>query len=118
MADLVDLVVIGYPDETTAEKAYEVVLQLEHDLVLQVAGAAVVVKHGDGGLRWSPRPGRRGRAPVASTLANVRVIELPGQGHMPRAPRPSCERAPSPASSSRWSPGDELGSTVALPLPL
>ena len=60
MADLVDLVVIGYPDETTAEKAYEVVLQLEHDLVLQVAGAAVVVKHGDGGLRWSPRPGDEG----------------------------------------------------------
>jgi hypothetical protein len=28
VTDGVDLVVIGYPDETTAEKAYEVVVQL------------------------------------------------------------------------------------------
>jgi hypothetical protein len=34
MADGVELVVIGYPDEATAEKAYEVVVQLEHDLVI------------------------------------------------------------------------------------
>lgn len=34
LAEVVDLVVIGYPDEATAEKAYEVVVQLEHDLVM------------------------------------------------------------------------------------
>jgi uncharacterized membrane protein len=57
MADLVDLVVIGYPDEATAEKAYEVVLQLEHDLVMQVAGAAVVVKHPDGKAKMVTKTG-------------------------------------------------------------
>ena len=57
MADLVDLVVIGYPDEATAEKAYEVVLQLEHDLVMQVAGAAVVVKHADGKAKMVTKTG-------------------------------------------------------------
>jgi hypothetical protein len=39
VTDGVDLVVIGYPDETTAEKAYEVVMQLSHDLIMQVAGS-------------------------------------------------------------------------------
>jgi hypothetical protein len=34
MADGVGLVVIDYPDEATAEKAYEVVVQLEHDVVM------------------------------------------------------------------------------------
>jgi uncharacterized membrane protein len=57
MADLVDLVVIGYPDEATAEKAYEVVLGLEHDLVMQVAGAAVVVKHADGKAKMVTKTG-------------------------------------------------------------
>jgi cation diffusion facilitator family transporter len=57
MADLVDLVVIGYPDEATAEKAYEVVLGLEHDLVMQVAGAAVVVKHADGKAKMITKTG-------------------------------------------------------------
>ena len=48
MTDLVDLVVIGYADEATAERAYDVVVQLEHDLVMQVAGAAVVAKDAEG----------------------------------------------------------------------
>jgi hypothetical protein len=34
-----DLVDIGHPDEATAEKAYEVVVQLQHDLIMQVAGS-------------------------------------------------------------------------------
>jgi uncharacterized membrane protein len=57
VADLVDLVVIGYPDEATAEKAYEVVLQLQHDLVMQVAGAAVVAKDADGKAKMVTKTG-------------------------------------------------------------
>ena len=41
MTDLVDLVVIGYADEATAERAYDVVVQLEHDLVMQVQHVAI-----------------------------------------------------------------------------
>ena len=54
---MADLVVIGYPDEATAERAFEVVSQLEHDLVVQVVGAAVVVKHPDGKTRMVARTG-------------------------------------------------------------
>jgi uncharacterized membrane protein len=57
MADGVDLVVIGYPDEATAEKAYEVVVQLEHDLVMQVAGAAVVAKDAHGKAKMVTKTG-------------------------------------------------------------
>ena len=57
MADSVDLVVIGYPDEATAEKAYEVVVQLQHDLIMQVAGAAVVAKDAEGKARMVTKTG-------------------------------------------------------------
>ena len=50
-----DLVVIGYPDEATAEKAYEVVGQLQHDLAMQVAGAAV--KDADGKAKMVTKTG-------------------------------------------------------------
>ena len=54
---MADLVVIGYPDEATADKAYAVVGQLEHDLVMQVHGAAVVVKHADGETKMVTKTG-------------------------------------------------------------
>ncbi len=54
---MADLVVIGYPDEATAEKAYAVVGQLEHDLVMHVHGAAVVVKHADGQTKMVTKTG-------------------------------------------------------------
>jgi uncharacterized membrane protein len=54
---MADLVVIGYPDEATAEKAYEVVGQLEHDLVMQVAGAAVVAKDAEGKAKMETKTG-------------------------------------------------------------
>jgi uncharacterized membrane protein len=57
VAELVDLVVIGYPDEATAEKAYEVVVQLQHDLIMQVAGAAVVAKDADGKTKMVTKTG-------------------------------------------------------------
>lgn len=40
---MAELVVIGYPDEATAESAFESLGQLQHDLVIDLAGAAVVV---------------------------------------------------------------------------
>jgi len=57
VTDGVDLVVIGYPDEATAEKAYEVVVQLQHDLIMQVAGAAVVAKDADGKAKMVTKTG-------------------------------------------------------------
>ena len=54
---MADLVVIGYPDEATADKAYAVVGQLEHDLVMHVHGAAVVVKHADGQTKMVTKTG-------------------------------------------------------------
>ncbi|MFI5259926.1 MAG: DUF1269 domain-containing protein [Candidatus Limnocylindrales bacterium] len=54
---MADLVVIGYPDEATADKAYAVVGQLEHDLIMQVHGAAVVVKHPDGQTKMVTKTG-------------------------------------------------------------
>ena len=57
MTDGVDLVVIGYPDEATAEKAYEVVVQLQHDLIMQVAGSAVVAKDAEGKAKMVTRTG-------------------------------------------------------------
>ena len=57
---MADLVVIGYPDETTAERAYDVVGQLEQDLVMQVAGAAVVVKDADGKAKMVTKTGATG----------------------------------------------------------
>ena len=54
---MADLVVIGYPDEATADKAYMVVGQLEHDLIMHVHGAAVVVKHPDGQTKMVTKTG-------------------------------------------------------------
>ena len=54
---MADLVVIGYPDEATADKAYVVVGQLEHDLIMHVHGAAVVVKHPDGQTKMVTKTG-------------------------------------------------------------
>ncbi|MGO9180374.1 MAG: DUF1269 domain-containing protein [Candidatus Limnocylindrales bacterium] len=54
---MADLVIIGYPDEATAEKAHEVVGQLEHDLIMHVHGAAVVVKHADGQAKMVTKTG-------------------------------------------------------------
>ena len=54
---MADLVVIGYPDEATAEKAYEVVAQLQHDLIMEVSGAAVVVKDAEGKAKMTTKTG-------------------------------------------------------------
>lgn len=45
---MADLVVIGYTDVATAQQAYDVVGQLQHDLVMQTSGAAVVAKDANG----------------------------------------------------------------------
>jgi uncharacterized membrane protein len=46
-----DLIVIGYPDETTADAALEEVERLQQDLVLEVEGAGAVVRHADGKVK-------------------------------------------------------------------
>jgi len=57
---MADLVVIGYPDEATAEKAYEVVGKLQYDLVMQVHGAAVVTKDAAGKTKTVTKTGTVG----------------------------------------------------------
>ena len=54
---MAELIVIGYPDQATAEKAYATVQQLEHDLVVQVAGAAVVKKDAEGKVEMVTKTG-------------------------------------------------------------
>jgi len=51
--NMAELVVIGYPDEPTAEKALAVLGELQHDLVVDLAGAAVVVADADGKVKMA-----------------------------------------------------------------
>ena len=37
-----DLIVIGYPDETTAQKVWEELVKLEHDYLVDLEDAAVI----------------------------------------------------------------------------
>jgi uncharacterized membrane protein len=46
-----ELVVIGYPDEGTAQRVVSTLRGLQRDLVVEMAGAAVVVKDKDGQLK-------------------------------------------------------------------
>lgn len=43
-----DLIVIGYPDEDTGEKAYEEAQRLAEDLVLETSALGLVVRSADG----------------------------------------------------------------------
>lgn len=45
---MADLVVIGYKDVATAQQAYDIVGQLQHELIMQTSGAAVVSKDMNG----------------------------------------------------------------------
>jgi uncharacterized membrane protein len=50
---MAELVVIGYPDEATAEKAQAALAQLQHELVVDLAGSAVVVADANGKVRMT-----------------------------------------------------------------
>jgi uncharacterized membrane protein len=50
---MAELVVIGYPDEPTAESALEALGRLERGLVVDLAGAAVVVADANGKIKMS-----------------------------------------------------------------
>ena len=50
---MAELVVIGYPDEATAEKAQATLAQLQHDLVVDLAGSAVCVADANGKVRMT-----------------------------------------------------------------
>jgi uncharacterized membrane protein len=54
---MADLVVIGYPNVETAEKALETVGQLQRDLIVEVGGAAVVKKDADGKVEMVTKTG-------------------------------------------------------------
>src|ERR1700761_7540863 len=48
---MADLIAIGYPDTTTAEKAMDEVATLTHDLVIQPDAVAAIVRTPDGKFR-------------------------------------------------------------------
>src|SRR3954454_1245436 len=50
---MAELVVIGYPDERTAERALATLGNLQQDLVIDLAGAAVVVADANGKVSMS-----------------------------------------------------------------
>ena len=45
-----DLIVIGYPDETTAQKVWEELVKLEHDYLVDLEDAAVIRRDTKGKL--------------------------------------------------------------------
>jgi uncharacterized membrane protein len=54
---MAELVVIGYPDVETAQKALDTVHELEKDLILQTGGAAVVRKTPEGKVEMVTKTG-------------------------------------------------------------
>jgi len=50
---MAELVVIGYPDERTAERALATLGNLQQDLVIDLAGAAVVVADAEGKIKMT-----------------------------------------------------------------
>lgn len=54
---MAELVLIGYPDVETAQKAHETVRQLENDLVMRTGGAAVVRKTLEGEVEMVTKTG-------------------------------------------------------------
>jgi len=50
---MAELVVIGYPDERTAERALATLGNLQQDLVIDLAGAAVVVADAEGKVKMT-----------------------------------------------------------------
>jgi uncharacterized membrane protein len=48
---MAELVVIGYPDEATAERAYETTMDLQREFIVDLASAAVVTRGNDGRIR-------------------------------------------------------------------
>lgn len=46
-----DLIIIGYPDEETGERAYEEVQRLQREMVVDLETASLVVKRPDGKLK-------------------------------------------------------------------
>jgi uncharacterized membrane protein len=54
---MAELLVIGYPDDETANKALDTVHELEKDLIMQTGGAAVVHKTTDGKVEMVTKTG-------------------------------------------------------------
>jgi uncharacterized membrane protein len=48
---MAEIVVIGYPDEATAEKAWATLGQLQHDLIVDLADSAVVTRDLEGKIK-------------------------------------------------------------------
>lgn len=59
---MAELLVVGYPDVDTADKALDTVHQLEKDLILQAGGAAIVKKTTAGKVEMVTRTGASGAA--------------------------------------------------------
>ena len=57
---MAELLVIGYPDDDTAQKALDTIAELEKDLVVQTAGAAVVHKTDEGKVEMVTKTGATG----------------------------------------------------------
>ena len=57
---MAELLVIGYPDDDTAQKALDTIAELEKDLVVQTAGAAVVHKTTEGKVEMVTKTGATG----------------------------------------------------------
>jgi uncharacterized membrane protein len=66
--EVAELVVIGYPNEDTAERVMEELGRLQHDMVVQLAGAATVVKDREGKLKVTSPTHATGMGAVSGGL--------------------------------------------------
>ncbi len=67
---MADLVVIGYPDKSTAEAALAKLGELQRGLVVQLAGASIITRDAQGTLHNETPSGATGAG--SSTRRSVR----------------------------------------------
>ena len=73
---MAELVVIGYPDTETAQKALDTVQQLEKDLILQTGGAAVVRNTSEGKVEMVTKTGATSAAPLGGRVLSTAIVVM------------------------------------------
>lgn len=74
---MAELVVIGHPDETTAQRAFDTAVVLQRELILEFASVATVSRREEGRLNLVTPTGRRPPAPRAGRCGGGLIVDLP-----------------------------------------
>jgi len=93
-----DLIVIGYPDETTAQRVWAKLTKLEHDYLVDLDDAAIISRDRKGKLRvTTPRPSRG-----AVGSAERAVLGRTGRLAVPVPARPAGRRRNRHSGRGAW----------------